>query len=202
MVLRAAVDGGISDVVAQQKSKRIRTHNISLVRYMGEKDGGLRSPREELEAEDVGVRTPAEIRWLGGAKVRARFQEQKGGISSVAAAVLGEAAFGRPCKSEVRLLGGRYEVDAFGEVRPDAFCGRCSAWGNVAPHCRAKYPRCALCARECATVDHQCPVKGRRTGRGRLCPHGTAKCANCGGLHEARADVCTAKREARQVARG
>ena len=39
-------------------------------------------------------------------------------------------------------------------------------------------------------------------GRGRLCPHGTAKCVNCGGPHGARADACVAKREARQCAKG
>ena len=34
-------------------------------------------------------------------------------------------------------------------------------------------------------------------GRGRPCPHGTVKCANCGGPHGARVDACAAKREAR-----
>ena len=31
-----------------------------------ERDGGLRKLREELEAENSGVHTPAEVRWLGG----------------------------------------------------------------------------------------------------------------------------------------
>ena len=39
-------------------------------------------------------------------------------------------------------------------------------------------------------------------GGGRPCPHGTVKCANCGGPHGARADACAAKREARAEARG
>ena len=37
---------------------------------------------------------------------------------------------------------------------------------------------------------------------GHPCPHGAAKCANCGGPHWARADACAAKRGARQSARG
>ena len=57
---------------------------------MGEKEGGLRKLREELEAENIGVRIPAEIRWLGGVKVRAHFQKYKCGTSSAVAAVLGE----------------------------------------------------------------------------------------------------------------
>ena len=39
-------------------------------------------------------------------------------------------------------------------------------------------------------------------GKGRPCPHGVVKCANCGGPHGARADACAAKREARVEARG
>ena len=68
-------------------------------------DARLRKLREELEAENSGVQIPAEIRWLGGAKVRARFQEKKEGASSVVAAVLGEATFNRLCRYGVRLLG-------------------------------------------------------------------------------------------------
>ena len=64
--------------------------------YMGkEKGGGLRKLREELGAENSGVYIPAGIRWLGGVKVRARFQEKKDGSSSVLAAVLDEATFNR-----------------------------------------------------------------------------------------------------------
>ena len=52
--------------------------------------------REELEAENGGIDIPAEIRWLGGAKVLARYQEIQGGTSSVVAAVLGEETFSWP----------------------------------------------------------------------------------------------------------
>ena len=106
-VLKAVqvVDNSISDVVVQQNWKWIRIH-ISLVRHMGGKDGDLRRLQEELEAENSEVSIPAEIGWLGGAEVRARFQEFRCGTSSAAAAVLGEATFGRLRKSGVRLLEG------------------------------------------------------------------------------------------------
>ena len=39
-------------------------------------------------------------------------------------------------------------------------------------------------------------------GKGRPCPHGSTKCANCGGPHGARADACAAKRMTRQLTRG
>ena len=131
------------------------------------------------------------------------FQTDKDGSSSVVAAVLGEATFGRLCKGGVRLLGRRYEVDAFEEAwRPDAFCSRCSGWKHIAPHCLAAAPRCALCAKDRLTTDHRCPAAGCRVGKGHPCPHGKAKRANCGGSHGARADVCAAKRETRLSARG
>ena len=98
-MLKAArtVDFSISGITAQQKWMWTHIHNISLTRYMGkEKDGGLRKLREELEAENSGVQIPAEIRWLGGAKVRARFQERREGASSVVAAVLGGGNFQPP----------------------------------------------------------------------------------------------------------
>ena len=115
---------------------------------------------------------------------------------------MGEEAFGQLCKRGVRLPGGRYEVGAFEEERPDALCLRCGEWGHATPHCEAKNPRCAICAKEHATRDHQCSVEGCRVGRGRMCPHTTAKCANCGGPHGARADACAAKKIAQHAARG
>ena len=199
-MLKAArtVLGGASDLVPQQKWRWVKI-NISLVRYMGKTVGGLRLLREELEAENGGVSIPAEIRWLSRAKAQARFQELKGGTSSVVVAVVGDVTFGHVCKSGIRLFGRRYEVEAFEEARPDAFCNRCSRWGHIAPHCSAD-PRCSICAEEHITNDHRCSVEGCRAGRGYGCSHTTTRCANCKGPHGARADACAAKKEARQLA--
>ena len=116
--------------------------------------------------------------------------------------VLGEATFNRLCRYEVRLFGVLYCVDAYEEVRPNAFCSRCSGWGHIAPHCEAAAPKCSICAKYHEEKNHRCPVEGCKVGRGRPYPHGTIKCANCGGPHGARADACAAKREARGEARG
>ena len=104
-MLRVArtADTSISDIRPLQRWKWIRIHNLSLSRYM--KKGGLTRLREELEAENGGVDIPAEIRWLGGAKVCTRYQEVQGGTSTVVAAVLGEVTFSRLCKSGARLFG-------------------------------------------------------------------------------------------------
>ena len=167
-----------------------------------ERDGGLRKLCEELEAENSGVQVPAEIRWLGGANVRACFQEKKEGASSVVAAVLGEAEFNGLCRYGVRLLGVKHDVDAYEEVRPNAFCIRCSGWGHIAPHYTSAELRHFICLGGRGTVGHRCPVEGCKVGRGRPCPHEAVKCANCGGPHGARADAFAAKREAGGEARG
>ena len=106
------------------------------------------------------------------------------------------------CRRGMRLPGNRHEVDAFEEERPDALCRRCGGWGHVTPHCEAKNPKCAICAMEHATKDHRCSVEGCRVGRGRMCPHTTARCANCGGPHVTRADACMAKKIAQHATRG
>ena len=125
------------------------------------------------------------------------------GSSSVVAAILGEEVFGLHRRRGVRLPGGRHEVDAFEEERPDALCLRCGEWGHITPHCdEAKRSKCAICAKEHTTKDHLCSVEGCKVGRGHMCSHTTTKCANCGGPRGARADVCGAKRIAQHAARG
>ena len=181
----------------------IRVHNISLARHMGrDNDGSLRKLREELEAENSGVNIPAEIKWLGGAKVRARFQEKKDGPLFGGSRSAWRGDFQPPLPSRSQALWSPLRGRHLEETRPNAFCSRCSGWGHIAPHCKAAAPKCSICAKDYAETDHRCPVEGCRAGRGRPCPYGTTKCPNCGGPHGTRADACTAKMEARGAARG
>ena len=95
---------------------------------------GLKGLFEELEAENEGVKIPSDLRWLDQASdVRTLFQEMTIPASSVTFAILGEATFTRLCKSELRLLGRRYEVKTFEEERPDAPSGRCCEWDTLSP---------------------------------------------------------------------
>ena len=74
--------------------------------------------------------------------------------------------------------------------------------GHIAPDCTSTDPKCSICSGDHEAINHRCPVEGCKVGKGHPCPHGAVKCANCGGPHGARADVCGAKREARGEARG
>ena len=151
--------------------------------------------------ENTGVRVPAEVRWLSGAKARARFHCEECGSLSVVAAVLSVEVFKQLYRRGIRLSGGRHEVDAFEEERPDALCLWCRGWGHVTPHCEARSPRCAIWARENAIKDHRCSVEGCKVGRGCMCSHTTVKCANCGGPHGTRADGCVANKITQHASR-
>ena len=41
------------------------------------------------------------------------------------------------------------------------FCGRCSGWGHIAPHCKATDPKCSICAKDYTTA----PSRGAERGR-------------------------------------
>ena len=120
--------------------------------------------------------------------------------SSVTFAVVEEETFKRPRKNGLRLLGRRYEIEAFEDARSDAMCGRCSGWDYITTRCSRK-THCALCAGQHQTDQHECPPEGRLAGKGQTCTHDAAKRPNCRGQHVARVNVCP-KREARRAAEG
>ena len=134
---------------------------------------GLLKLREELEAENSGVHILAKIRWLGAAKVQARFQTCKEGTSSVVAAV---SATG-PLVASARVDSDYSDAD----TRPtplrrpggQTFFVDDAAGGDISPALPGRNPpRCTLCAKDHLTTDHQCLVEGCRTGRGHQYPHG------------------------------
>ena len=91
------------------------------------RDGGLRKLRDELGVENSRMHIPAEIRWLGGVMVRARFQADRDGSSSVVATVLGEATFCHLDRAVVRQFRHCYKVSTFGKAeRSDIFCSQCN----------------------------------------------------------------------------
>ena len=116
--------------------------------------------------------------------------------------MLGEAVFTRLYKSGVRLQGRRCRVGAYEEVRPDVYCSRFRV-GPCWPPMHCRYPQvCALCEEGHTTADHRCPVQGCQAGRGHPCPHGVAKCKNCGGPHLLQANTCPEKSRVWQEAKG
>lgn len=133
---------------------------------------GTEKLREELEAENERVKILIAVRYLGRpADVRTRYKEPTIVAPSVAFAVMG-GDLQSPSRGGQRLLGRRYDVEAFVEVRPNTMDGRYCGWGHIAPYCSRTF-RCALCAREHRTEKHECPVETCsarvRTHHGQVC---------------------------------
>ena len=178
-------------------------HAIPVDRYLGRGSGGTEMLREELEAENVGIRFPSPIRWLSGAlSVKARHHEGTIKASSVVLAVADEDTFRLVRKGGLRLQGRKYEVEAYEEVRRDVACGHCCEWGHIEPQCPRTAARCGWCAEGHTTKHHRCPVEGCRARKGHWCQHTVPKCANCRGPHFAQANACPKKKAARGDAKG
>ena len=65
-----------------------------VARYLGRGSGGTEMLRQELEAENVGIRIPSPIRWLSGApSVKARHPEGTIKALSVVRAVADQDTF-------------------------------------------------------------------------------------------------------------
>ena len=128
---------------------------------MGKTVGGLRLLREELEAENEGVKISADIRWLSRAKAQARFQETRGGTSSAVATVLGDATFSRVCKTGVHLFGRRYEVESFEEVR-ETLSAVSAAVGAISPPIAQKTPGAPSARRITPRMTTSVPLKDAR----------------------------------------
>ena len=139
---------GVIDLETAPTWKRVRIHGVPVSPYVGRGSLGMEKLREELEAENDWVKITAVVRWLGRtADVRTRYSEEEIEASSVMITflVLGEATFSSLQKSGLRLLGRRYNGEAFEEERLDMFCGRCGRWGHIEARCTrdACYAFCA-----------------------------------------------------------
>ena len=204
-ILRAArtVDPAIIDIVKNETWKRLKMHGVPLERYLGKGTFGLNKLRAEIESENQGVEIPMEMRWLGRVpdiKQRYKNAEARGG--SVTFVVRGQEMADLIIRKGLRVLGKHYQAEAFIEVRPDTICGACSGWGHSEHNCAfPQMPRCALCARQHRTIDHECDTVGCKAPKGAVCVHLIAKCPNCKGPHGARSDSCPKKKEALEKGR-
>ena len=91
-------------------------HSIAVARYLGRGSRGTKTLREELEAENEGIRIPSPIGWLSGAhSVKARHHEGTFRATSVVLAVSDENTVRLVRKNELRLQCCRYEIESFQE---------------------------------------------------------------------------------------
>ena len=204
-VIRAArmADPGVTGLEARRTWWWVKMHAILVARYLGRGSGGTEMLREELEAENVGIRTPSPIPWLRRApSVKARHRGGTIEASLVVLAVADEDTFRLIRKGGLRLRGRRYEVGSYEEVRSVVGGGHCCEWGHIEPQCPRTAARCGWCVEGHTTKDHRCPAEGCRARKGHWCRRAVPECANCRGPHFAQANACPEKKAARGDAKG
>jgi len=109
-------------------------------------------------------------------------------------------AVGQALCNEMWVAGNKFKAEVFIPNRADTLCGICSQWGHSEHRCQKGTPVCAICSGAHRTEGHKCDVA--TCGKiGRVCPHVTMKCPNCGGNHPAQDARCKAKGAAIAIAR-
>jgi hypothetical protein len=166
---------------------------------------GLSDLREQIEAENEGVVVPPlSMRWMRAKRV---IEEhfQRGGLPLNTASVVFKVpnkVAGQKLLSEMWVAGNRFKALPFIPDKADTLCSRCSAWGHSEFRCQKQGgPVCSICAGSHRTEGHKCEV-ATCGATGRVCPHATLKCPNCGGNHPAKDARCKAKGDAVAIARG
>lgn len=108
MIIAAArgEDRSIVDLVTNETWQRIKLHGVPLSRYLTASSAGLDRLRDELEAENGGLKIPLTIRWLGRAEdINRRWKEGQISSSSVTFAVKGEGIAERIVQNGIRVAG-------------------------------------------------------------------------------------------------
>lgn len=67
--------------------------------------------------------------------------------------------------------------------------------------CGNRPEKCVMCAGAHPASEHQCGVNGCNKGKGRLCAHSIARCANCQSNHTANSAQCSSRQKAEIQAR-
>lgn len=93
-------------------------------------------------------------------------------------------------------------VEKFWEAGPGSLCMKCCGiFHERTGSCGDRPVQCVMCAGERQVSDHQCGVNGCNKGRGKICMHVVARCANCNGNHQANSFRCQARQKAEGHAR-
>jgi hypothetical protein len=203
IIIKAArsVDKGIIDVEGNESWERLKIHTVPLVRYMGKGTKGLQKMREEIQAENEGVRIPPQVSWLSNPRT-IKEREQRGEIkaSSVVFMVKGKKVAQRLVNKGVTAAGVRNMVEPYTNAGSDSLSDLCCGWGHIESKCNHQ-PKCGYCTRPHRSAKHRCNVVGCGSKQGALCSHIQEKCLNCKGNHIAFSGKCAKKSEAVRMAR-
>ena len=197
LLIRAAkaVDDAIVGVEVLEQWQRVKVHGMSLERYLG--PGKMELLKREVESS-TGIPLKTMPRWLINENRLKEQQElsNKHG-SAIVIMVSSEAEVKQLIASGLRFGGAVKKVEKYWDAGPGSVYPRCCGIGHERQNsCGNRPEKCTMCARTHPASEHQCGVNGCHKGKGKLCVHVVAQCANCQGNHQANSIRCPAKQRA------
>jgi hypothetical protein len=182
----------------------VKIHGLELSRY-GKSQEGLRTLRQEIEAENPEVIIPLAIQWISPWKnINERWQAGNIKASSAVVVIKDRDVAVQTLTLGLKAAGKRYECNRYERVGPDTQCGNCCEWGHIEARCpllAIGEAKCSYCAGSHRTESHQCTVTDCSAPKGKVCKHTIPRCANCDESHFAHNNACDNKKMAIAVAR-
>lgn len=202
LLIRAAktVDDAVVGVEILEQWQRLKVHGMALDRYLG--SGKLELLKREVESS-TGIQLKTMPRWLISEN-RLKEEQKKGSKtgSAIVITVSNEIEAKRLLANGLRFGGAVKKVEKYWEAGPGSVCMRCCGIGHERQgSCGDRPEKCVMCAGAHLTSEHQCGVNGCNKGKGKLCIHVVARCANCQGSHPANSGRCTIRQKAQIEAR-
>ena len=117
--------------------------------------------------------------------------------SAIVITVKGETEAKRLCVSGLRFGGLIRVVEKYWEAESSSVCMTCCGISHERMgDCRNWPAKCIIYTGAHKVEEHQCGVTGCTKSRGKICPHITVMCANCGGGHMANSPRCVSRQKA------
>ncbi len=190
-----AVDPAVVGVEILEHWQRLKVHGMPLGRYLSE--GKMELLKREVESS-TGIQLKALPRWLIN-EDRLREAQTTGNKrgSAIVITVKGEVEAKKLCAAGLRFGSIIRVVEKYWEAGPSSVCMTCCGIGHERMgSCGNRPAKCVICSGAHKVEEHQCGVIGCTKGRGKICPHVKAQCANCGGGHMANSSRCISRQKA------
>ena len=177
-----AINDAVIGVEILEHWHRLKIHGMSLDRYLGL--GNMELLKREVESL-TGISLKTILRWLiNENRLREQQENNNKRGSAIIITVSNEMEAKRLLASGLRFGGAIKKVEKYWEAGPGSVCMKCCGIGHERQgSCENRPEKCIICARAHPAGEHQCGVDGCKIGKGKLCIHVKAQCANCQGNH-------------------
>lgn len=202
MLTRAAkaIDDAVIGVEILEHWHRLKVHGMSLDRYFG--PGNMELLKREVESS-TGISLKTIPRWLiNENRLREQQESNNKRGSAIVITVSNKMEAKRLIASSLRFGGAIRKVEKYWEAGPRSVCMKCCGIGHKCQgSCGNRPEKCIMCAGAHPANEYRYGVDGCKIGKGKLCVHVKAQCANCQGNHQANSTRCPAGQKAETQAR-